>query len=114
MSVNTGSAGSGRADEAAVERNVLDLRFQERRALERAAHQREPFCGVRGPLLGLAVDLQAIGIELERERFTEADERVAREPLAALDALEQEARLERTELHVRRYGGIEIGCDVER
>ena len=82
--------------------------------VKRAAHHREPLGRALGALLGLAVDLQAIGIELERERFTEADERVAREALAALDALEQEARLERPELHVGRYRGIEIGRDVER
>jgi hypothetical protein len=51
----------------------------------RCTHHREPF-GQPRALLRLAVDLQTIRIELERERFTEAYERIAREPLAALDA----------------------------
>src|SRR5512138_59328 len=102
------------ADEAAVERDALDLRLQRRRAVEHAAHQREPFGGVLGPLLALAVDREAIGVELEREARAEPEERVAGEPFAAFHALEQETRVERLQLHVRRYRRIEIGGYVER
>ena len=102
------------ADEAAVERDAVDLRLQQRRAVERVAHHRGPLGRVRRPLLALAVHREAVGIQLERQCLAEADERIAREPLAALDALEQEARLERLELHVGRYRRIEIGRYVER
>ena len=103
-----------RADEPAVERDAVDLRLQERRARHGAAHHRLPFAGVRRPALGLAVDREPVGVELDGHGLAETDERVACEPLAALDALQQESRLERLQLHVRRYRGIEIGGDVER
>ena len=54
-----------------------------------------------------------VAIELDLEAVAEADEGVAREPLAALDALEQEARLERRELHERRDRRVEIARDVK-
>ena len=54
-----------RADEAAVEWNAVDLRLQQRRALERAAHHRLPFGRVRGSALGLAVDREPVRIQLD-------------------------------------------------
>src|SRR6188472_4339436 len=86
---------AGRADEPAVERDALDLRFQERRALESATHHRLPLRRARGSRLSLAVDGEPVRIDLERHGLAQTDERVTCEPLAALDALEQKARLER-------------------
>src|SRR5690606_27913920 len=61
-----------------------------------------------------AVTHHAVGADLERQAFAEAEERIAGEPLGTLDALEQETRLERRELDVRRYRRVEVGRDVER
>ncbi len=52
-------------------------------------------------------------IEPHLEAIAEADEGVARQALAALHALEQEARGERGELHERRDRRVEISRDVE-
>ena len=87
---------AGRADEPAVERNAVDLRLEQsargraRRASARAT--RRAFVG-RGSACRSIVSRS--GCSSTRQRLAEADERVAREALAALDALEQKARLER-------------------
>jgi len=52
-------------------------------------------------------------IEPHVERVPKAEKGIACKPLAALDTLEQEPRLERRELQVGRYRGIEVCCDVE-
>ena len=61
----------------------------------------------------VAVDAQAVAVHADLERIAEAEERIARQSLAALDTLEQEARAQRLQLQVRRYRGIQIGRNVE-
>ena len=61
-----------------------------------------------------AVDGQAALVEPHLEAIAEADERIARQPLAALDALQQEARLERLELEIGRHRRVQVGGNVER
>src|SRR5690606_15635078 len=56
----------------------------------------------------------AVGADLERQAFAEPEKRIAGEPLRAFDAFEQETRLERRELDVRRYRRVQVGRDVER
>jgi len=51
---------------------------------------------------------EPLAIEPYVERVAEADERVAAEALAALDALEQEARPERRKLQERRNRCVEV------
>src|SRR6266404_8319892 len=63
--------------------------------------------------LMLRADRKARAIEPHLQRVAETDERVTREPLAALDALEQKARLERGELHERRHRRVQITGYVE-
>src|SRR5688572_29787518 len=52
-------------------------------------------------------------VETHFGAIAEADERIARETLAALDALQQEARLERLELEIRRHRRVQVGGNVE-
>jgi len=52
-------------------------------------------------------------IEPYFEPGAETNERIATEALAALDALEQEARLKRGELGERRYRRVQVPSDVE-
>src|SRR5262249_30643560 len=60
----------------------------------------------------LGTDAQPGVVEPHLEPIAEADEGVASEALAALDALEQEARRERAELHERRDRRVEGTGDV--
>jgi len=62
----------------------------------------------------LAADHEPARIEPHLEAIAEADEGEASEPLTALDALEQEARAERGQLHERRYRRVQITRNVER
>src|SRR5258708_7525628 len=48
------------------------------------------------------------------QKLAEADERIARQPLAPLDAFEQESGAKRCELQIRRNRRVEIGGDVKR
>ena len=61
-----------------------------------------------------ATDAQAIGVETQLEGFAEADEGIAAEPLAALDALQQIARRSGGELQIRRDRRIGVRDDVEK
>jgi hypothetical protein len=58
-------------------------------------------------------DVQAVGIEAHLEAVPESDEGIAGEALTALDALEQETWIERTQLGKSRDGRVQIPCDVE-
>ena len=53
-------------------------------------------------------------VEPHLQALTEADERIACQALTALDALEQEPRLEGTQLQIRGYGCIQVGGNVKR
>ena len=60
-----------------------------------------------------AVDGETALVEPHLGAIAEADEGIAREALAALDALQQEARLERLELEIRRHRRVQVGSNVE-
>jgi hypothetical protein len=62
----------------------------------------------------LTVDADRAVVHTHLDRVTEPQERIPREPFAALDALEQEARLQLGELQVSRYRCIQVGGDVKR
>ena len=47
------------------------------------------------------------------QRIAETEERIARQLLAALDALQQIARRQRCKLQISRYRRIQVRCDVE-
>ncbi len=59
------------------------------------------------------VDAQAPVIEPDLEAIAEADERIARQPFAALDAFQQKAGLERLEFQIGRDWGVQVCGDVE-
>jgi hypothetical protein len=61
-----------------------------------------------------AADVHALGVDLYFETIAEADERIARQPLAAFDAFQQESGTKGRELQIRRDGRVQIGCDVKR
>ncbi len=60
-----------------------------------------------------AAGVEAVPVEPHLEPVAEADEGVARQALAALHALQQEARRKGRELHERRDRRVEISWDVE-
>src|SRR2546421_414573 len=92
---------------AAVVRRALGRRAQ------RGAQRRQESRAAPRQRVTLRADHQARAVEPHLQRVAETDERVTREPLAALDALEQKARLERGELHERRHRRVEITGYVE-
>ena len=104
------------ADQPAVKRNFRDGGLEFRAQRQRLAHEREPVGRAAGLRSRRAVEehLVPVRAKFERQTFAEAEEGVARQPFAALHALQQKARLERRELEIRRDGRIEIGRDVER
>jgi len=55
------------ADEAAVERDAIDLGRERRSSMQHVAHERKPAGRIARPRLVLTVDREPIGIELERE-----------------------------------------------
>ena len=83
----------GVADEATRERDARHLRQWARRLQERATQHVQQFPCAPRCRLRAALDGSAAGCDLKFQAIPEADEGVAREPLAALDALEQEARM---------------------
>jgi hypothetical protein len=56
---------------------------------------------------------EAVAVELDLEAVAEADEGIARQALAAFDAFQEEAGLERGELHERRDRRVEVARDVK-
>jgi hypothetical protein len=60
-----------------------------------------------------AIDGEPALIQPHFQAIAKADEGVARQPLAALDALEQKARLERLELQIGRDWRVQVCGDVE-
>jgi hypothetical protein len=64
--------------------------------------------------MALGAQRQALAGEFYLEAVTEADEGKAREPLATLDALQEEARIESSQFREGRDWRIEVACDVER
>ena len=102
------------ADQAAGQRHAGNFRPGLRCPRERCAQGVQEFGFAAGPRRVRIADVQARGIQPHFETIAESDERIARQPFAALDALEQESRAKRRELQIRRHRRIEIGCNVER
>ena len=100
------------ADETARKRQVI-RRLRHRGFGKRFPQRIEVFAlvGRSRPFLTRYGERDAVHANLER--FTETEERVARQALAPLDGLEQESRLERAEFQVGGYRGIEIRRYVE-
>ena len=84
---------AGHADEAAGKRQTIDVRFRAGCLFERSTQHVEVFVLRRRARQGLIADTQPVGRHNEIQRVAEAQERIACETLAALDALKQEARL---------------------
>ncbi len=104
---------AGVADQAAGERHAGAVGLRPRRRRECRAQHREQLRAVDRRREPPPVEREAAGVELDVERVAEADERIAAEPFAALDAFEQESRPERRKLQVRRDRCVEIARDVE-
>ena len=101
-------------DEPAVQWKAVAVRFGTRCPGERCAQDAEQGGLVGGPRLQVGPDAQSAGVEPQLEAVAETDERIARQPLAPFDALEQEARPEGLQLEKGRDRGVEIGGDVEQ
>jgi hypothetical protein len=56
----------------------------------------------------------ALCIDAQFQTIAEPDEGVARQPLAALDAFQQESRPEGRQLQVRRNRRVQIRCNIKR
>ena len=100
-------------DEPTSERHTRDVGLRLRRARQRLTQSGEELRARGGQRPPLRADRQPSAIEPHLEAVTEADERVTRQPLAAFDALQQETRLERGELHECRHRCVEIARYVE-
>ena len=100
-------------DQAAREWQAINLGTGSGRLRERLAQCVEVGLTSRRPRLFLAADYQAIRIHAHLERCAESQERVARQPLATLHAFEQKARLQGRELQKRRYGCVQVGCNIK-
>src|SRR5215469_7123049 len=97
----------------AGERHTGDVGLRPRRLRQRGPQAREELRAARRQRPALSADGQPTGIQTHREAVAEADERIARQALAAFDTLQQEARRERAELHECRHRGVEITGYVE-
>jgi hypothetical protein len=102
------------ADQPAMQRETVTFRRGLGCARQCVAQTREQRGLVGRTRRILAVDDQPVGVEPVLETVAKADERIARETLATLDAFQQKARPERLELQVGRHRGVEVGGDVER
>ena len=104
----------GVADETAEQRHAGHLR-QGLRGLGEGGAQGVEKLSVRfRPGRSDAADMQARRIEPHFQAIAEADEGIAREPLAALDAFQQEPRAQSAQFHIGRHRRVEVGGDVER
>ena len=101
-------------DETAVQREAGVGNLGPGRSGERATQGGEQFGLVSRSRQPFAAEAQACCVEPQLEAVAEADEGIAREPLAPLHAFQQEARPERLELEVGRHRGVEVGRDVEQ
>ena len=102
------------ADQPAGERHARDIRQRLRRQSQ-CGPQRIQELGLRAGTGGMhAADGEAVAIQLHLQAIAETDERVARQALPALDALQQETRLERRQFQIGRNRRIQVGGDVER
>jgi len=101
-------------DESACERHAGNVGQRPRRARKSPAQDVEKLGPAVGQGLGLSTDRDPACRNLELKTIPEADERVTREPLASLDALQEKARIQGGELHERRNRRIKITPDVER
>src|SRR5271168_1069344 len=61
-----------------------------------------------------AADVHARSVDANLETIAEADKGIARQPLAALDAFQQESGTKGRELQIRRDRRIKIGSNVKR
>ena len=98
--------------EATRERHMRDLGLRARDACERSAQARKQRVAVGGHLAAHAIEVERVAVEPELHAVAKPDEGVTAQPLPALDALEQETRLEGTELHERRDRRIEVTRNV--
>src|SRR5205085_1575801 len=101
------------ADESPRERYAGDIGLRLGCPSERRPQRREQLGAGGGSRPALVADREPRAVEPHFQRVAETDERVTRQPLAALDALEQKARTERRELHERRHRRVEITGYVE-
>src|SRR5580658_817421 len=84
-----------------------------RRLGKRRAQGIQELCFRAGSGQPGGADMEARRFEPHVEAIAEADERIARQPLAAFDALQQEARTERRQLQIGRNRCIQIRSNVE-
>jgi hypothetical protein len=103
---------AGHTNKSTRKRQIVSwLRLRCRR--EGRAQRVEVFLLVGGARLLVTVDTQPLAVHAHFERIAKAEERIAREPLTALNGFEQEARPQGLELQVSRYRRIQVGRDVE-
>ena len=103
----------GVADQAAGERHSRQIGLRLRRLHERRAQGIQEFDPRSRPRPVRSADLEARRIDFHLQAFAESNERIARQPLAALDAFQQESRSKGCQLQIGRHRRIEIGCDVK-
>ncbi len=103
----------GVADEAAGERHARDVGHRAGRASQRIPQAGEELDAVFRHRAALVADAEAIPVQFDLETIAETDEGVPRQALAALHAFQQEAGLERRELHERRDRRVEVARDVK-
>ena len=104
----------GVAHQAARQGHAGALRLRLRSPCKRRAQRAQHLAPRPGPRRALIAHAKAPRIELNFQARAETDKRISRQALAALDALQQEARPKRRELQVRRDGLIQIRGNVER
>src|SRR2546430_2774620 len=80
------------ADESPRERYAGDIGLRLGCPSERRPQRREQLPAARRQRVTLRADRQARAVEPHLQRVAETDERVTRQPLAALDALEQDRK----------------------
>ena len=103
------------AHQSAEQRHARQFRQRLRRLRQRARRAfKNSSLRCRPAVNGTPPKCEPGGIEAHFETIAESDERIARQPLSALDAFEQESRPKRRELQIGRHRRIEIGCNVKR
>ena len=104
----------GVADQAAQQWDAGNIWNRLGCARQCAAQHVEEFLPARRPRRVHAADVHALRLDANLETIAETDEGVARQPLAALDAFQQESGMKGCELQIRRDRRIQIGCNVKR
>ena len=104
---------SGHAHEATSKRQLI-VGARPWREFERLAQRVEVLLLRRRARVPLAGDRQRLAVHPDLEGLAETEEGIARQTLATLDRLEQEARLQCLEFQVSRYRSVKVGRDVKR